>query len=150
MNFKLKQISITILSMLALSTPAHSAIFGQGSTISNGSHNLDTRVAKLSKQEEEAVQRIMEDYFNQIDYFRGEIGAIRGNFRISNAEKRQILPSFKPKIDNMINSYLEKLRPYSAKDEYGSRILKAMKDTGEYHLYQLLDCPDNNGATMCI
>jgi hypothetical protein len=148
MNPKLRQISITVFSLLVLSTPAHSAILGQGHTINIVSHP-DTHIAKLSKQEEEAVQRITEEYFKQIDYFRGEMGAIRVNFRISNAEKRQILPSFKPKIDNMINSYLEKLRPYSAKDEYGSRILKAMKDAGEYHLYQLLDCPDN-GATMCI
>jgi ABC-type transporter MlaC component len=149
MNLKLRQLSIAILSTLAFSAPAYSEILGQRPTTNSALHRQGNQ-AKLSKQDEQVVKKIIDDYFDQISNLQREIGAVRGNFRISNAEKRKILPSFKLRVDNMINSHIERLRPYSSQDKNISRILEFMRRNGEFHLYYLLECPDMNGATMCF
>lgn len=151
MSSKLTWLSVvTVLSVLTFSTLAQSAFSGQTPVVSSELEvDHDIHIEKLSKQEKESVQKVMDEYLARIDHLRGEMSEIQVNPKISRAEKRQILPAFKPKIDNMISGYVEKLRPYSEKDKHGFRVIKAVKEMGEYHLYQLLDCPDN-GAKMCI
>jgi hypothetical protein len=150
MNFKLSQLSYLLLSILVVSVPAQAAIFGQNANINIESKlaGSSTYLAKIPKNQEEEFVRVITEHNSEVKQLSREIKAIRVNFRISNAQKREILPQFRPRIQGIFSKYNGRISAFNL-TAAEKKLLADLAKLDEKGMYELLNCPDN-GATMCI
>jgi hypothetical protein len=150
MNFKLSQLCYFLISILVVSIPAQAAVFRHSATINIESKlaSSSTYLAKIPKNQEEEFVRVITDHNTEVKQLSGEIKAVRVNFRISNAQKREILPQFRPRIQGIFSKYNGRISAFGL-TAAEKKLLADLAKLDEKSMYELLNCPDN-GATMCI
>jgi hypothetical protein len=150
MKLQSGQWSCLLLSIFVFSTPAQATIFSQNTPAKFELKftGKPSYLAEISNERRAEFRKLLTERQTELDLLTNEIKAVRVNFRISNAEKRKILPQFRPRIQSTYSRYNDRILSF-LETAAERKFYNDMVEYDKKNMYKLLDCPDN-GGTMCI